>query len=125
VKDTLDVSEKLSGVRGQIEQQQAEFDALSKQIETVAINILLRAESEARVFGLSWRPLYQVKLALREGLDGLADYASTMTAIVFYLPAVALWLTTIMVGVALGWRILRWAGRRAFGAKITATAPQG
>lgn len=125
VKDTLDVSEKLSAVRGQIEQQQAEFDALSKQIETVAINILLRAEAEARVFGLTWRPLYQMKLALRDGLDGLADYASTMTAIVCYLPTVALWLATITVGAALGWRILRWAARRAFGAKITATAPQG
>jgi len=125
VKDTLDVSEKLSAVRGQIEQQQAEFDALSKQIETVAINVLLRAEAEARVFGLNWRPLYQMKLALRDGLDGLANYASTMTAIVFYLPAVALWLATIMVSAALAWRILRWAARRAFGAKITATAPQG
>jgi hypothetical protein len=113
VKDTLDVSEKLSAVRGQIEQQQAEFEALSKQIETVAINILLRPEAEARVFGLNWRPLYQMKLALREGLDGLAEYASTMTAIVFYLPAVALWLATIMVGTALGWRVLRWGGRRA------------
>jgi Domain of unknown function (DUF4349) len=40
VKDTLDVSEKLSEVRGQIEQQQAEFNALSRQIETVAINVL-------------------------------------------------------------------------------------
>jgi hypothetical protein len=30
VKDTLDVSEKLNGVRGEIEQQQAEFEALSK-----------------------------------------------------------------------------------------------
>jgi hypothetical protein len=125
VKDTLDVSEKLSAVRGQIEQQQAEFDALSKQIETVAINLLLRAEAEARVFGLTWRPLYQMKLALREGLDGLADYASTMTAIVFYLPTVALWLATIMVSAALGWRILRWAERRAFGVKIAAIVPQG
>jgi hypothetical protein len=125
VKDTLDVSEKLSTVRGQIEQQQAEFDALSKQIETVAINLLLRAEAEARVFGLNWRPLYQMKMALRDGLDGLADYASTMTAVVFYLPTVALWLATIMVGAAFGWRILRWAARRAFGAKITATAAQG
>ncbi|HEY6369059.1 MAG TPA: DUF4349 domain-containing protein [Candidatus Sulfotelmatobacter sp.] len=124
VKDTLDVSEKLSSVRGQIEQQQAEFEALSKQIETVAINILLRAEAEARVFGLNWRPLYRMKMALRDGLDGLAEYASTMTAIFFYLPAVGLWLGTIMVGAALGWRVLRWAGRRAFGAKITATAPQ-
>lgn len=124
VKDTLEVSEKLSEVRGQIEQQQAEFDALSKQIETVAITISLRAEAEARVLGLNWRPLYQMKLALRDGLDGLANYASTMTAIVFYLPTLALWLTTIMVAGAVGWRILRWAGRRAFGARITATAPQ-
>jgi hypothetical protein len=124
VKDTLEVSEKLSEVRGQIEQQQAEFDALSKQIETVAINILLRTEAEARVFGLNWRPLYQMKLALRDGLEGLAEYASTMTAIVFYLPTVVLWLATIVVGAALGWRILRWAGRRAFGTKITATAAQ-
>src|ERR1700693_4543719 len=44
VKDTLEVSEKLSEVRGQIEQQQAEFDALSKQIETAAITVSLRAE---------------------------------------------------------------------------------
>jgi len=36
VKDTLDVSEKLNGVRGEIEQQQVEFQALSKQVETVA-----------------------------------------------------------------------------------------
>ena len=63
VKDTLEVSEKLSEVRGQIEQQQAEFDALSKQIETVAITVSLRAEAEAQVFGLHWRPLYQMKLA--------------------------------------------------------------
>jgi Domain of unknown function (DUF4349) len=121
VKDTLEVSEKLSEVRGQIEQQQAQFEALSKRIETVAMTISLRAEAEARVFGLNWRPLYQMKLAFRDGLDGLADYASTMTAIVFYLPTLVLWLATIVVGAAVGWRILRWAGRRSFGAKITAT----
>jgi len=61
VKDTLDVSEKLSAVRGQIEQQQAEFAALSKQTETVAIQITLGTGVEARIFGLDWRPLYQAK----------------------------------------------------------------
>jgi hypothetical protein len=115
VKETLEVSEKLSEVRGQIEQQQAEFDALSKQIETVAITISLRAEAEAQVFGLHWRPLYQLKLALRDGLDGIADYGVAMTSVVFYLPTVLLWLGTILLGAALGWRILRWAGRRLFG----------
>src|SRR5712671_3862889 len=115
VKDTLEVSEKLSDVRGQIEQHQAEFNALSKQVETVALTVSLRAEAEARVFGLNWRPLYQMKMALRDGLDGVADYASSMTAFLFYLPAVLLWLGTILVGAGLGWNVLRWAGRRVFG----------
>jgi hypothetical protein len=122
VEDTLDVSEKLSGVRGQIEQQQAEFNALSKQVETVAITVSLRAEAEARVFGLNWRPLYQMKMALRDGLDGVGDYASSMTALLFYLPAVLLWLVTILVGAGLGWKVLRWAGKRVFGWGRTAEA---
>jgi Domain of unknown function (DUF4349) len=115
VKDTLEVSEKLSGVRGEIEQQQAEFEALSKQIETVAITISLRTEAEARVFGLNWRPLYQLKLALRDGLDAVADYGAAMTSITFYLPAVLLWMVTLLVGAAAGWRVLRWAARVFFG----------
>jgi len=45
VKDTLDVSEKLSAVRGQIEQQQAEFATLSKQVETVALTLPLRGRA--------------------------------------------------------------------------------
>lgn len=115
VKDTLEVSEKLSQVRGQIEQQQAEFNALSKQIETVAITIYLRAEAEARVFGLNWRPLYQIKIASRDGLDGLANYFSSMAAFVFFLPTILLWAATIMLGGAVTWRILRWVARRWFG----------
>jgi uncharacterized protein DUF4349 len=114
VKDTLEVSEKLSEVRGQIEQQKAEFDALSKQIETAAITVSLRAEAEAQVFGLHWRPLYQMKLELRDGLDAVAGYAGAMTAILFYLPAVLLWMVTIVVGAAVGWKVLRWAARVFF-----------
>jgi hypothetical protein len=125
VKDTLDVSEKLSEVHGQIEQQQAEFEALSKQIETAAISVLLESEVETRVFGLNWRPLYQLKLAVREGLDGLANYASTMAEALFLLPSVLLWLATIIVVSAVGWRILRWAGRLAFGAKDGRTSTVG
>jgi len=114
VKDTLEVSDKLGDVQGEIERQQAEFDALSKQIETVAITVSLRAEAEAQVFGLHWRPLYQMKLALRDGLDAMADYAGAMTSFVFYLPAVLLWLGTIVAGLAVGWKALRWAGRVFF-----------
>jgi len=114
VKDTLEVSDKLNEVRGAVEERQAEFEALSKQVETVAINITLRAEADAQVFGLNWRPLYQLKIAAREGLDGFGQYTASMTKFVFYLPTILLWLLTILVGAAVGWRILKWAARRLF-----------
>jgi hypothetical protein len=122
VKDLLAVSRQISEVRGQIEQQQAEFNALSKQTETVAIAISLRTEAETQVFGLNWRPLYQVKLALRDGLESVAGYASAMTAFLFYLPAVLLWVGTIAGGAAVGWKLLRWVGRRWFGWQKTEAA---
>ncbi len=125
VKDTLAVSEKLSEVRGQIEELQAEFDALSKLVETVAITVSLHAEADAQVFGLHWRPFYQLKLAARDGLDGLGSYVATMVSFAFLLPTILLWLLTILLGAALGWRILRWAGRTVFGVRqaATVTAP--
>jgi hypothetical protein len=114
VKDTLEVSQKLDEVRGTIEEKQAEFETLSKQVENVAININLHSEADARVFGLNWRPLYQLKVAAREGLEGLGDYAVSMTAFVFYLPTILLWLFTVLFGAAVGWRILKWAARSVF-----------
>ncbi|MFZ0953166.1 MAG: DUF4349 domain-containing protein [Candidatus Sulfotelmatobacter sp.] len=123
VKDILDVSEKLNGVRGEIEQQQAEFDALSKQVETVAMTVSLHSEAEASVFGLHWRPLYELKLAGMQGLEGLADYASAMFSLVFYLPAILLWLATILAGVALGWKLLRLGARVLFPGKEVASLP--
>ena len=99
----------------QIEQQQAEFSALSKQIETVAIAISLRTEPAPQTLGWNWHPGDQLKLALHDGLDSLASYAAAMTAILFYLPAVLLWVGTIALAIVVGWRLLRWVGRRWFG----------
>jgi hypothetical protein len=114
VDDLLAVTQKLSEVRGEIELQQAEFQTLSKQVETVAITVSLRTLADTQVFGLNWRPLYQLKLALRNGLDALGDYATTMTAILFYVPVILAWSLTILLAALAGWRALRWTGRRLF-----------
>ena len=114
VKDTLDVSEKLNQTRSDIEQQQSEFNTLSKQVELVAVNISLRKETEAQVFGLPWRPGYEFNLAARLGLEGVIDYATAILSFLFYLPAIALWLATFLAGAACSWRILRWSARKWF-----------
>jgi len=114
VKDTLEVSGKLNDVRAAIEERQAEFDALSKQVETVAIQVALRAEADAQVLGLRWRPLYQLKIAAREGIEGIGGYVAAMTAFAFCLPTILLWLFTIMAAAAVAWRILSWGARVFF-----------
>lgn len=119
VKDMLAVSEKLSEVHGQIEQQQAEFNALAQETETVAMTIALRSEAEAQVFGLNWRPGYRIKMALRDGLEGIANYATAMAAILFYLPAVLLWSVTILIALGLAFKMVTWIGLRWFGWKAT------
>jgi hypothetical protein len=123
VKDTLEVSEKLNGVRGAIEQQQAEFETLSRQVETVAISVSLHSEVQARVFGVPWRPSYELKIAMAQGLEGLANYASSMLGLLFYLPAILLWLATILIGAALGWKVLRFGTRFLFGPKRVEAVP--
>lgn len=120
VKDTLEVSEKLHGVRGEIEQQQAEFETLSRQVETVAISVSLHSEAQAQVFGVPWRPSYELKLAMASGLEGLANYATSMLGLLFYLPAILLWLATVLVVAALGWKALRFGTRFLFAARRAA-----
>lgn len=125
VKDTLEVSDQLNRVRGEIEQRQAEFIALSKQTETVEITLTLTADTEAQVFGIHWRPLYQLKIAARNGLEGIADYIAAMVAVGFFLPTVLLWLGTIVLSAAFGWRILRWASRFFFASPETVLTEKG
>ena len=118
IEDTLAVTEKLDNVRGEIEQQQAEFATLSSQVETVVLTVSLRAEADAQVLGLHWRPLYQLKLAVRDGLDGLANYSASMVTFLLFLPTALLWMASVFAGIFLSWKLLRWLARKCFGWEI-------
>jgi hypothetical protein len=63
---------------------------------------------------MHWKPIYRLKAALNEGLDGLGDYAASMASFLFLLPTILLWTLTLVAGAAIGWRALRWAARVFF-----------
>jgi hypothetical protein len=116
IKDTLDVTEKLSDVRGRIEQMQGEMKFLTAQIDMSTLEILLRSEADAAVAGIHWRPLRQAKIAVSEMVSGLAEWADSVIAFFINLPLLAVWFLSL---VALFWvaiRILRALWRR-FGPK--------
>jgi len=115
VSDTLEVSEKLDSVRSAIEELQAEFAALSKRVETVAVVLTLRAQSDVKVLGLDWRPLFRAKLAVRGAIESLGEYCATMFAIIVRIPVIALWLITLVALASVAWRLFRWTARAFFG----------
>jgi|GEM_PF-1886604 hypothetical protein len=108
VKDMLAVSEHLSEVRQEIEQLQGEFNYLARQVEMASITVELRSQGQAEVLGIHWRPLYQAKLAVIDGLDAVADYATSMLGLLMRLPAILLWVATVVCMAAIGWRLLKW-----------------
>ena len=112
INDMFLVSEKLTDVRGRIEKQEAEFNAIEHQAETVIIAVSLRTEGDEQVFGVNWHPLYQLKQAAADGLAEVVNYGMVMATILFDLPALLLWVGTLFFAVVFGWRAVQWLRRR-------------
>ncbi|MFH1461120.1 MAG: DUF4349 domain-containing protein [Patescibacteria group bacterium] len=112
IEDILNVSSRLSGVRGQIEQIEGQLKYLANQIDLASITASLTEEGDVEVFGINWRPLYVAKQALRSLISGLASYVDSMIKFVFQLPVILLWLVTIGLIALAGWRILYWIWKK-------------
>lgn len=122
IKDTLDVTEKLSDVRGRVEQLQGEMKYLSSQIDMSTLEVSLRAESDAAVAGIHWRPLRQAKIALSDMVSGLADWADSVVAFIINLPLIAVWIVSVLILIVVALRILRFLWQR-FGPKTSWRRP--
>jgi hypothetical protein len=114
VKDVLEVSEKLSEVRGRIDSLETEMRDLSQQVAMSLLTVGISSAAEAQVFGLNWRPLYAAKVSARSGLAALADFADSVVALVFYVPVILLWGVLVMVVLKLGWLTLSRLARLFF-----------
>jgi Domain of unknown function (DUF4349) len=114
VPDMLQVTEKLSEVRGEIERQQAELATLSKQVDTVALDISLRIEQVALPTQIHWQPISDVKLAINDALDNLSSYVSAMISFALQLPVIFLWLATVVTGCWTVWNLFRWVAKSFF-----------
>jgi hypothetical protein len=122
IKDTLDVTEKLSDVRGQIEQMQGEMKLLTSQIDLSTLEISLHAEADETVAGIRWRPLRQAKVAVNEMVSGLADWVDSVVAFIINLPLIAVWLFSVVFLVVVAVRVFRFLWRR-FGPKTNWRLP--
>ena len=107
VEDILNVSQRLSTVRGKIEQIQGQLKYLSNQIDMSTITITLTAEEDVELFGIRWRPLYVIKQSFRNMLSGVRGYLYALIKFVFTLPILILWLGSIALLLFIVWKFLK------------------
>ena len=101
---------------------QGEMKFLTAQIDMSSLEISLRAESDAAVAGIHWRPLRQAKIAVGEMLSGLADWADSVIAFLINLPLIGVWLLSVVILVLVAVYILRFLWRK-FGPKTSWRIP--
>jgi hypothetical protein len=106
IKDTLDGAEKLSNVRGRIEQLQGEMNYLNSQIEMSSLEISLATEAGSTVPGVKWHPFRQAKIALGEMISGLADWADAVIAFFINLPLIVVWAASVIALLFVALRVL-------------------
>jgi hypothetical protein len=112
VHDTLEVSQKLSDVRTRIDSEQGELNAIARDVAMSAITIEIAPDAESRVAGIYWRPWSKIRHSFRDGIQEVVEYANSMIALIFILPAIVLWFVTVLVFLVIGFRCVRWAYRR-------------
>ena len=120
VKDTLEVARQLAEVRGRIERTEGQRKLLAQQVQMATLSVSLRSESVTALGGVRWQPLQQIKVALRDATQDLADYGDFLILVVFRLPVMLLWMVTLAGMAGLGWKMTRWLWRKFFVAPAVA-----
>ena len=121
IKETLQVAEQLSDVRGRIERLEAEIRTMALETEMTAIQVSVSSEPVAAPVQ-HWRPSYELRTAWNDGVDALTGYLGAMMAVLMYLPAILLWVATFAIGGKLTLMLLRLGLRLFRAAKPQVTA---
>jgi uncharacterized protein DUF4349 len=98
VQDTMDVAEKISGVRGEIERLEADLNYLSHQVAMSAVKLNVKQQSAVVVAG--WHPGENARAAWQGMVSGMTDFADLIVTVLITLPLVLVW--AVSMGV-LGW----------------------
>jgi hypothetical protein len=119
IEDVLNVTQRLSDVRGRIEQLEAQLKLLKAEVEMSSIVVNLTAEGDIEVFGIHWQPLVVIRQAFRDMLESLAAYADQIIKFMFALPVILLWIATWGVGLLIAWKVGNKIKQRWFDKDIT------
>lgn len=107
IDDVLKVSQRLYGVRQQIEQLQGQMNYLSRQVDMSVITIELSSEPDIDATNVVWSPSVTVKEATQGLIEGFYSFLKVVIFLAIYLlPILVLWISVAILSVWLIWKLL-------------------
>ncbi len=107
IEDVLKVSERLYGVRRQIEQLQGQMNYLSRQVDMSVITVELSSEPDIDAANVIWSPTTTIKEAAQGLLAGVYGFLKVIIFLVlFLLPLLILWGVVIVFALWLVWKLV-------------------
>lgn len=111
VEDVMSVTEKLDGVRAEIDKSKAEFKTLQHDIAMSSIKVTITRDSASARF-YNWRPVREVRASAANAVDGTITVFNSVVAVVFYIPVLILWLLVFLAFTIVIVRIFKRIWRR-------------
>ena len=108
VKDTLEVSSKLSDVRDRIERLQAQIQVMTRDVEMSEVRIVMMEDPDLLAASHQWHPLQNATGAVRDLRVGLGEWVDWAVAALLKLPLYLLWIVTGCGIPYLIWRVVRY-----------------
>ena len=112
VEETIMVTDNLNRVRWEIESIETQLKNLNEQVDFSTIYVSLVDQGDVEVFGVYWKPLVEVKQALRGAVENVTASVDVLFVLLFNLPLALIWGVIVGLGVWLGWRVVRWVWER-------------
>jgi hypothetical protein len=107
VSEVLEVTQRLSEVRGRIDQTEADLKSLSHDIAMSVLTLELIADTQAQAAGVRWRPLIAIRKSFYEALGSFGEFGSAMMFILFHIPIAILWIVVIVAALLYGWKLVK------------------
>lgn len=108
VPNVLAVTKSLDDVRGEIEQDDADFRRLQDQVALAKIEVHLQLQNTP---GVHWSASSSMRAAWEDFLQSLAGLVDFLIWLIVNLPLIVLWIMMVFLLVAAGWFVLRTAIR--------------
>ena len=107
IQDILDITEKLTDVRTQIEQLQANIDLMSHDIAMSLVTIGLSQNAPVSESLGGWHPLLNARRSFKNMVENLGDWIDAIISFAIFLPVIALWILTVGGIVWIAWKLFR------------------